>query len=94
MNEQDANGIEQMNEQDANSTERGASNALRVSRRLEGITFIDQDGFFLHLDAKIALIQPVGCTRLLGRRLLAHGARSGDVALTRCHFFEAGGRLR
>ena len=42
------------------------SNGLRVSRRLEGITSIDRESVFLHLAAKIAPIQPVGYTRLLG----------------------------
>jgi hypothetical protein len=45
-------------------------NALRVSRRLEGTTCIDQERIFVLLDAKIALIQPVGCTRLLDRALV------------------------
>jgi len=42
------------------------SNGLRVSRRLERITLIDREGFFLLPAAKIAPIQPVGYTRLLG----------------------------
>ena len=41
-------------------------NALRVSRRLEGITSIDREGVFLLPAAKMAPIQPVGYTRLLG----------------------------
>jgi hypothetical protein len=47
------------------------------SRRPEETTSIDRDGFLWLLAAKIALIQPVGYTRLLGRRLLAHGVRAG-----------------
>ena len=42
-------------------------NGLPFSRWLEGITFIDPESLFPLPDAKIAPIQPVGCTRLLGR---------------------------
>lgn len=42
------------------------SNGLRVNRRLERVTLIDRECLFLHLDTKIASIQLVGCTRLLG----------------------------
>jgi hypothetical protein len=41
------------------------SNGLALSRRLEGTTLIDREAFFLLLDAKIALIQPVGYSAVL-----------------------------
>jgi hypothetical protein len=44
-------------------------NALRVSRRLEGTTLRIGKAFLPLLAAKIAPIQPVGCTRLLARNL-------------------------
>lgn len=41
-------------------------NGLALSRRLEGTTLIDWEVFFLLLDAKIATIQPVGSSAVLG----------------------------
>src|SRR6266498_6107709 len=54
--------------------DRPRPNGLRVSCRLEGTTVIDREGFLAPLDAKIAPIQPVSYTRLLGRPVaFAHG---------------------
>ena len=40
---------------------------MRVSRRLEGITLIDRKPLFLPPEAKMAPIQSLGYTRVLGR---------------------------
>jgi hypothetical protein len=64
--------------EDATAIETKAPNALRVSRRLEGITVIDQEGFFLLPAAKITPFQPVVYTRLLDGSV-GYRARQSDL---------------
>jgi hypothetical protein len=52
-----------------------APNGLRVSRQLEEITSLDRECLLPLPDAKIASIQLVGCTRLLGRAKRLFGCR-------------------